>query len=205
MALPAGTYPIGGAFIQTAALRPPATPELRDAGVLLPEGGKWLKVNDAGDDWEDAGGGLPADYPATFDMVRREMVRAILRPQTVIVRDVYWYIAASGDPADMTEALFLAGTAGRSDTFGPITVTQNTERLAFWHPADVDLYGAAVAQGLTGPPTAWTFQPAATALSFDGPHDITIGGNDGHAYLGRLGLTPFLTWYGALMFDPGAA
>ena len=52
MALPQGTLPLGGPLIATAgrsAVEP--TAELRDAGVVLLDEGRWWKVNRAGDAW----------------------------------------------------------------------------------------------------------------------------------------------------------
>ena len=49
MALPPGTIPIGGPIVPTAAARPAPTQALFDAGVVLPEDGRWYGVVETGD------------------------------------------------------------------------------------------------------------------------------------------------------------
>ena len=59
MATPEGTIALPGALVNTLTALPPATPELRDAGALLPlnDGNgrhQWWRVNADGTAWEQS-------------------------------------------------------------------------------------------------------------------------------------------------------
>lgn len=109
MALPAGTYPIGGAIISTAAARPPASQELMDAGVALLEGGRWFRVKPTGDpgnpfDWfADEAAGLPQGSAALNRLQFNPTAGAWEAVGDVTT--VYYALTRTGDGAELVEAI----------------------------------------------------------------------------------------------------
>ena len=109
MPLPAGTYPIGGPIVPTAAARLPATQELMDAGVALLEGGRWFRVKPTGDparpfDWfADEAAGLP---PGSAVLNRLQFNPTADAWQAVSdVTTVYYALTRTGAGAELVEAI----------------------------------------------------------------------------------------------------
>ena len=119
MALPPGTYPIGGAIIPTAAARPPASQELMDAGVALLEGGRWFRVKPTGDpgnpfDWfADETVGLPQGSAALNRVQYNPDTGAWEAVSTTTT--VFYVLTRTGDGAELVEAIeYGLGNDGRS-------------------------------------------------------------------------------------------
>ena len=115
MPLPPGTYPIGGPILSTLAARPAASVALRDAGVLLPENGNWLKVNAAGDAWAPAvqATGLPDGTATRTQLVWNDTLRqweAATAPRNTFNNYPWFVLTRDDDPDQVVEAInyFLA-------------------------------------------------------------------------------------------------
>lgn len=64
MPIPDAAEAVGGPLVSTVKRASvPPTEELRDAGAVLLDEGRWWRVNEAADAWEPVPGGVPSPDP----------------------------------------------------------------------------------------------------------------------------------------------
>ena len=143
MALPPGTYPIGGPIVPTAGARLPATQELHDTGVLLPEGGKWYHViagTDPNAPWVWApvaqSSGLPTGYPANGANLRTLILQGMVYPHLFRVRAmrITWKDVVDIDADPFTAADFTGSnsTVGESSGLTWAVAGEPTVWVGIW-------------------------------------------------------------------------